>query len=99
MIRTNTRPLVAAASLVAWFCALPLAAASYELLPAKDARILGLAGYEAANFRQDILSVYTNGDNTQRTLLQFDLSEIVLAPGERLGSATLRLYASTAFGG
>jgi hypothetical protein len=78
---------------------LRLAAASYELPPAKDARILGLPGYEAANFQQDMLSVYTHGENVQRTLLQFDLSQVVLAPGERLASATLRLSASTGFGG
>lgn len=98
---TQTLPLCAVNALrvltLAW--TLPLAAASYELPPVQDARILGLPGYENGNFRQDILSVYTLDENVQRTLLQFDLSPVVLAPTERIGSATLRLHASVGFGG
>lgn len=77
----------------------PLAAASYELLPHQDARILGLPGYENANFGADILSVYTQGHNIQRTLMQFDLNGVVLEPGQRLASATLSLAATLGFGG
>ncbi|MCZ7638978.1 MAG: DNRLRE domain-containing protein [Verrucomicrobia bacterium] len=99
MTVTQTLPLRAVNALrvltLAW--ALPLAAASYELSPVQDARILAF-GFENTNFGQDILSVYTQEGNVQRTLLQFDLSHVVLAPTERLGSATLRLYASVSFG-
>lgn len=97
---TQTLPLrtVNAVRVLALGWALPLAAASYELAPVQDARILGLSGYEGTNFRDDILSVYTLDENVQRTLLQFDLSPVVLAPTERIGSATLRLHASVGFG-
>lgn len=78
---------------------LPSSAASYELTPTQDARILGLPGFESANFRDDILSVYASAANVQRTLLEFDLSPVELAPTERVGSATLRLQASVSFGG
>jgi hypothetical protein len=99
MLPTTTNPRLPVASLVALICALPLAATSYDLLPVKDARILGLPGYEDANYRYDLLSVYTYGENVQRTLLEFDLAPVVLAPGERLASATLRLHGSLGFGG
>jgi hypothetical protein len=97
---TQTLPIfpVATARVLPLVWALSLAAASYEVPPVQDARILGLTGYESANFQQDILSVYTEDGNVQRTLLQFDLSQVVLAPTERLGSATLRLHASVGFG-
>jgi len=76
-----------------------LSAAVYELGPTQDARILGLGSHQANNFRDDILSVYTMDANVQRTLLQFNLGQVVLAPGERLASATLTLYASLGYGG
>jgi hypothetical protein len=79
--------------------AMPLAAASYELLPSQDARILGLPGYENANYKADILSVYTHGQNIQRTMMQFDLSGVALEPGQRLASATLTLSAGLGYGG
>lgn len=97
-----TAPIAArftTACLLALAGAMPLAAASYELLPSQDARILGLPGYENANFTADILSLYTQGQNIQRTLMQFDLSGVVLEPGERLASATLTLSAFLGFGG
>jgi hypothetical protein len=87
------------ASLLALAGALPLAAASYELLPSQDARILGLGGYDNANYKTDILSVYTFGGNVQRTLMRFDLSGVVLETGQRLSSATLTLSASLSYGG
>jgi hypothetical protein len=76
-----------------------LSAAVYDLGPTQDARILGLKGFQAASFRDDILSVYIADANVQRTLLQFDLGQVVLAPGERLAAATLTLYASLQHGG
>jgi hypothetical protein len=86
-------------ALAALALTLPARAASYELAPSQDARILGLPGYETANFRDDILSVYTSGANVQRTVIEFDLGPVGLAPTERVGSATLRLQASVGFGG
>lgn len=77
-------------------------AETWVLPAAADARILRIGpdpGYQNANYQQDMLSVYHVGDNQQRTLLRFDLSPVVLPPGQRLVSAQLRLVASTGFGG
>jgi hypothetical protein len=79
--------------------ALALPAATFELAPAKDARILGMQGFETANFATDILSVYTFADNVQRSLLEFDLDQITLEPGTRVSAANLTLHASLGFGG
>jgi hypothetical protein len=74
--------------------------ASYTLAPEADARIITVGpSYETVNFEDDILSVFTSGGNRQRTLMRFDLSPVMLNPGERLSSATLVLYASTSYGG
>jgi len=73
-------------------------AAPLELAPSQDARILRLGGYGDANFATDILSVYTFQDNIQRSLIQFDLSQVGLTPGMRVGSAQLVLTASTSYG-
>jgi hypothetical protein len=75
--------------------------ATYSLAPSADARIITLGAgtaYERSNYGSDILSVYTLAVNRQRTLMTFDLSAVVLASGERIGSAILTLYASTYFG-
>lgn len=81
----------------------PLALGDTWTLPAAaDARILSIGndpGWQNANYQSDILSVYNTGDNQQRTFLYFDLSSVVLPQGQRLRSATLRLVASTGFGG
>jgi hypothetical protein len=75
-------------------------AASHDLLPIKDARVLGFfPDYQDVNFKADILSAYTAVGNVQRTFMQFDLSGVVLEPGQRLASATLKLVAYTGFGG
>jgi len=66
-----------------------------------DARILNInnsPGYQNANYRNDILSVYTVGSNVQRTLIRFDLAAVAPGPGQRLSSAVLHLTASTGFG-
>ena len=86
-----------------WFLAsLPLRSATYTLEPSADARIISLGGtFDNQNYATDILSVYTSTSsaNLQRTVMQFDLSGIVLAGNERVGSAVLTLVASTAYGG
>ncbi len=98
MLSTN-RPRQLILSLWLLGSALDLPAATFELAPAKDARILGLSGYDTANFATDILSVYTVADNVQRTLLEFDLSQVTFEPGTRVSAATLTLHASLGFGG
>ncbi len=88
---------------VVWFLAtLHLRGGTYTLEPSADARIISYAGnLDHQNYATDILSVYTStsGANLQRTLMQFDLSGIVLAGNERVGSAVLTMVASTAYGG
>jgi hypothetical protein len=81
---------------------LPLRGGTYRLEPSADARIISYAGtLDQQNYATDILSVYTSTSdaNLQRTLMQFDLSGIVLAGNERVGSAILTLVASSAYGG
>jgi hypothetical protein len=82
--------------------ALTLRAGTYRLEPSADARIISYGGtLDRQNYATDFLSIYTstNDGNLQRTLMQFDLSGIVLAGNERVGSAVLTLVASTAYGG
>lgn len=85
-------------SAIAQVCVLAANAATIELAPIQDARVLGLPGYTDVNFQTDILSVYSHDQNIQRTLMQFDLGQVALEPGVRLGAATLTLTASTGFG-
>jgi hypothetical protein len=75
-------------------------ATTFSLQPIADARILNISGYLNSNFGSDILSVYTStsGLNTQRTLIQFNLSSITLATNEQIQTATFTLIAATAFG-
>ena len=89
---------------VVWLLAtVHLRGGTYRFEPSADARIItyGGGGLDTQNYATDILSVYTatNNANLQRTLIQFDLSGIVLAGNERVGSAILTLVASTAYGG
>jgi len=75
---------------------------SLHLFAEADARILTISdspAYENANYRDDILSVYTVADNIQRTLIRFNLEAATPGPGMRLESARLHLTASTGFGG
>ena len=88
---------------VMWFLAtLHSRGGTYRLEPSADARIISYGGsLDKQNYATDILSVYTSTSdaNLQRTLIQFDLSGIVLAGNERVGSAVLTLVVSTAYGG
>ena len=88
---------------VVWFLAtLHLRGGTYRLEPSADARIISYGGsLDKQNYATDILSVYTSTSNAnlQRTLMQFDLSGILLAGNERVGSAVLTLVASTTYGG
>src|SRR5262245_51172343 len=74
-------------------------AATFVLEPEADVRLLGIPGYENANDEKQILSVYTQPGNVQRTLIRFNFTELSAAPGEHVVSAALSLRASTGFGG
>jgi hypothetical protein len=100
MRKNSVKSVLLAASVFSLAGGLTARTASYDLLPIKDARVLGFyPGYEDVNFKADILSAYTAAGNVQRTFMQFDLGGVVLEPGQRLASATLKLIASTGFGG
>jgi len=77
-----------------------VSAATYSMEPSADARIIGIPGYQNNNYVVDFLSCYTESSalNTQRTLIQFNLSSIALAPSQIVQSATLTLIAMTSFG-
>jgi hypothetical protein len=75
-------------------------AATYSMEPIADARVLNFPGDLNQNYVTDILSCYTDAPNvnTQRTFIQFDLSNISLAPTQIVQSATLSLIADWSFG-
>ena len=79
---------------------LKASAATYSMEPSADARIIGIPGFQNNNYMVDILSCYTESSalNTQRTLIQFNLSSITLAPTQIVQSAILTLIAGTSFG-
>jgi hypothetical protein len=81
-----------------WTALMEVQAATYSLETTADARILSIPADENVNFVTDFLSVYTStsDQNTQRTVIQFDLSAI--ATNQHVQSATLTLIASTGFG-
>ena len=87
--------------LTALMTLLKVSAATYSIEPSADARIIGIPGYQNNNYVVDFLSCYTESSalNTQRTLIQFNLSSIALAPSQIRVDAVLRRAHSVLSGG
>jgi len=72
-------------------------AESFALEPVADARILSV--YPELNWGGDLISVYFDEGNEQRTLMFFDLNGLNIASGDQVVSAVLSLVVSRAYGG
>ena len=78
--------------LLGLFVASESSAAVVTLAPEADARMLAITD----DRRPEFLSVYTDGNNIQRSLIRFDLTGI--PAGQTITSASLTLFTNIGFG-